>query len=174
MTKNYTREDRYKAAALYVATGNSEAVSRETGIPGSTIRHWIQHDGDFQLICQEYQAECGEKWRYKYAQIIDETTEQILDRIRNGDFVRDTKTGELIKVPVKAKELTIIEAIHFDKLRLLESQPTKITRHESDANLKRTVEKFIAIGEADGEEAAELIREMGGTPPPYLLKDKDI
>jgi hypothetical protein len=173
MTKKYTREDRYKAAALFIGTGNSMAVSRETGIPASTIRHWLQHDGDFQMICQEYQAECGEKWRYKYAQIIDEATDQVLDRIRNGDFVRDTKTGELNRVPVKAKELTIIEAIHFDKLRLLESQPTKITRHESDANLERLVAQFSAIGEADGDEAARLIEKMGGTPPPGLKKDKD-
>jgi len=172
MTKKYTREERYKAAALYVATGNSMAVSRETGIPASTIRDWLQHDPDFQLICQEYRAECGEKWRYKYAQIIDESTDQVLDRIRNGDFVRDNKTGELNRVPVKAKELAIIEAIHFDKLRLLESQPTRITRHESDANQKFLLEQFTAIGKADGDEAARLIREMGGTPAPGLKRDK--
>ena len=171
MATKYAREDRYRAAALFIATGNSEAVSRETGIPGSTIRHWIQHDEDFRLICKEYQAECGEKWRYKYAQIIDESTDQVLDRLRNGDVVRDSKTGELHRVPVKAKEAAVIGAIAFDKQRLLESLPTKITRHESDANLKCLVEKFRAIGNASGEEADKLVEALGGTPAPGLRKD---
>jgi len=178
MTKKYTREDRYKAAALFIGTGNSEAVSRETGIPGSTIRHWAQHDEDFQLICQEYQAECGQKWRYKYAQIIDETIEQIFDRIRNGDFVRDTKTGELNRVPVKAKELTIIEAIHFDKLRLLESQPTAIVQRESsDEYLQRLAERFAAMSIAhrrgDVEEHERLTQGLGKLALPMPEQDKE-
>lgn len=172
MSNKYTREDRYKAAALYVATGNSMAVSRETGIPASTIRHWLKHDEDFRLMCQEVRTEFGEKIKSKYAQIIDEATDQVLDRLRNGDVVRDTKTGELNRVPVKAKEAAIIGAIHFDKSRLLASQPTQITRHESAANLQRLADQFRAIGKADGEEADRLVEELGGTPVPGLKKDK--
>ena len=172
MTKKYTREDRYKAAALYVATGNSMAVSRETGIPASTIRHWAHQDEDFQMMCQEIRAEFGEKIKCKYIQIIDESTDQVLDRLRNGDFVRDTKTRELIRVPVKAKEAAIIGAITFDKYRIAENQPTKITRHESAANVQRLAEKFDAIANADGEEADRLVLELGGTPAPGLKKDK--
>jgi hypothetical protein len=178
MATKHTREDRYKAAAAYVATGNSKAAFRESGIPASTIRHWSHNDDDFQMMCQEIRTEFGERIKYWHAQIVDESAEHILDRIRNGDVIRDTKTGALVRVPVKAKELAIINAIAFDKLRLAENQPTHIVQHEnSKEHLKILANKFRAIGEADQRgdhaEADRLIRKMGGTPMPRPTQDKD-
>ena len=178
MATKHTRTDRYKAAASLVATGNSKAASRESGIPASTIRHWAQNDDDFQMMCQEIKTEFGEKIKYKFAEIINESADQTLDRIRNGDVVRDTKTGELVRVAVKAKELAIIGAVAFDKLRLAENQPTNIVQHEnSDEHIKRLSDQWKAISKAtrrgDDAEADRLIRRMGGTPMPRPKKDKD-
>ena len=176
MATKHTREDRYKAAAALVATGNSKAASRESGIPASTIRHWSQNDDDFQLMCQEVRTEFGERIKYKLAEIIDESADQILDRIRFGDVIRDTKTGELVRVPIKGRDLAIIGGVSFDKLRLAENQPTNIVQHESDKERRnRLIENFTAIGKADlrgdYEEADRLIRKMGGTPMPRPDKD---
>jgi len=177
MATKHTRTDRYKAAAALVATGNSKAASRESGIPASTIRHWFQNDDDFLLMCQEIKTEFGEKIKYKFAEIINESADQTLDRLQNGDVIRDSKTGEMIRVPVKAKELAIIGAVAFDKLRLAENQPTSITRHESEVNLKRLAAEFEAISEAgqrgNDAEADRLIQRMGGTPIPIPKQDKD-
>ncbi len=71
MATKHTRTDRYKAAPALVATGNSKAASRESGIPASTIRHRSQNDDDFQMMCQEVRAEFGEKIKFKLAEIID-------------------------------------------------------------------------------------------------------
>ena len=177
MATKHTREDRYKAAAL-VATGNRKAASQQSGIPASTIRHWSQNDDDFQLMCQEVRTEFGERIKYKLAEIIDESADQILDRIRNGDVIRDSKTGKLVRVPIKGRDLVIINGVSFDKLRLAENQPTNIVQHEnSKDHLKRLANKFTAIGEADQrgdhEEADRLIRKMGGTPVPRPKQDKD-
>ena len=178
MTTKYAREDRYRAAAALVATGNSKAASRESNIPASTIRHWSQHDDDFQLMCQEIKTEFGEKIKYKFAEIINESADQTLDRIRNGDVIRDNKTGDLVRVPIKGRDLAIIGGVSFDKLRLAENQPTNIVQHESTEehlNLLRTT--FAEIGEAsrrgDHDEADRLIRKVGGTPMPRLRSDKD-
>lgn len=178
MTKKYTREDRYRVAALLFSTGNSMEVFRETGIPASTIRYWAHNDEDFQLMCQEIRAEFDDKIKYKYVQIIDESTDQVLDRLRNGDVMRDNKTGELIRVPVKAKEAAIIGAIVSDKLRLAENQPTTIVQHESvEQARKRLLDHFRAIANAvkSGDQAAydKLERDMGGTPTPLAKKGED-
>ncbi len=178
MATKHTRTDRYRAAAALVATGNSKTASRESGIPASTIRHWSQNDDDFQMMCQEVRTEFGEKIKFKLAEIIDESADQTLDRIRNGDVVRDTKTGELVRVPVKAKELAIIGAVAFDKLRLAENQPTNIVQHENwDERRKHLAEEMKAISKAgrrgDLDEQDRLIRRMGGTPMPRPKKDKD-
>ena len=178
MATKHKREDRYKAAASLVATGNSMAASRESGIPASTIRHWAYNDEDFQLMCQEVRTEFGEKLKYKLAQIVDESTDQALDRLRNGDVIRDTKTGALVRVPIKGKDAAIIGAICFDKLRLAESQPTNIVQHQSSkVDLQRLSDEFTEIAAAyrrgDKAETDRLVRRMGGTPIPLPSKDGD-
>ncbi len=178
MATKHTRADRYKAAAALVATGNSKAASRESGIPASTIRHWSQNDDDFLLMCQEIKTEFGEKIKYKLAEIIDESADETLDRIRNGDVIRDTKTGEFVRVPIKGRDLSIIGGVAFDKLRLAENQPTNIVQHEnSDEHIKRLSDQCKAISQAsrrgDNAEADRLVRRMGGTPMPRPKKDKD-
>ena len=178
MATKYAREDRYKAAAALFATGNSKAASRESHIPASTIRHWSQNDDDFQMMCQEVRTEFGEKIKFKLAEIIDESADQTLDRIRNGDVIRDTKTGELVRVPIKGRDLAIIGAVAFDKLRLAENQPTNIVQHENwNERRKHLAEEMKAISKAgkqgDLDEQDRLIRQMGGTPMPRPKKDKD-
>ncbi len=145
MATKHTRTDRYKAAAALVATGNSKAASRESGIPASTIRHWSHNDDDFQMMCQEIRTEFGEKIKNKLAEIIYESADQTLDRIRNGDVIRDTKTGELVRVPVKARDLAIIGGVAFDKLRLAENQPTSIQGQPGD--MKALANEFAKLSD---------------------------
>ena len=178
MATKYTRTDRYKAAAALVAGSNSIAASRESGIPASTIRHWSHNDADFQMMCQEIRTEFGEKIKFKLAEIIDESADQTLDRLRYGDVVRDTKSGDLVRVPIKGKDAAIIGAVAFDKLRLAENQPTNIVQHESwEDRRKFLLEKCSAISEADqrGDQAEveRLKRRIGIQTPPISKPDKD-
>ncbi len=162
MANKHTIENRYRAAAALTATGNSKAASRESGIPASTIRHWAHNDDDFQMMCQEIRTEFGEKIKHQLAEIIHESAKETLDRVINGDVIRDPKTGELVRVPIKGRDLAIIGGVAFDKLRLAESQPTAIIQHEnSEDRLKRYIEKFQAVAEAyDRGDAAEYKRLM--------------
>ncbi len=179
MATKYTREDRYKAAAALVSNGNSKAASRQSGIPASTIRHWSQNDHDFQMMCQEVRTEFGDKIKFKLAEIIDEAADQTLDRLQHGDVVRDTKTGELVRVPIKGKDAAIIGAVAFDKLRLAENQPTNIVSHEdAEENLRRVMEKCRAIGEAmeRGDYTGldeRVARRLGKEKPLNSKPDKD-
>ena len=178
MATKYSREDRYKAAAALVATGNSIDASRECGFPASTIRHWSYNDEDFQMICQEVKTEFGEKIKYKLAEIISESADQTLDRLRYGDVVRDTKTGELVRVPIKGRDAAVIGGISFDKLRLAESQPTTIVQHkDSSEDMQRLAEKFQAIARAskkeDAEEYKRLTKPFGKSAMPFPKKDTD-
>jgi len=178
MATKHTREDRYKAAAALVATGNSIAAFRESGIPASTIRHWSHNDGDFQLMCQKIRTEFGEKIKFKLAKIIDESADQTLDRLRHGDVVRDNKTGELVRVPIKGKDAAIIGAVAFDKLRLAENQPTTIVQHESgEERTQRLLQDFNAIAEADQRsddaEVDRLKRRLSKGIPVIPTQDND-
>ena len=178
MATKYAREDRYKAAAALVTTSNSIDASRICGIPASTIRHWSHNDEDFQMMCQEVKTEYGEKIKYKLAEIIDESADQTLDRIRNGDVIRDNKTGELVRVPIKGRDLAIIGGVAFDKLRLAENQPTAIVQQEnSEERMQRLTDKLREISRAhkrgDAEEYKRLTRGFGKHALPIPEKHKD-
>jgi len=179
MAIKHTIENRYRAAAALIATGNSKATSRESGIPASTIRHWAHNDDDFQMMVQEIRTEFGEKIKHKLAEIIHESANETLDRVKNGDVIRDTKTGELVRVPIKGRDLAIIGGVAFDKLRLAENQPTAIVQHEnSEDRIKRFTEQFEAIAAAykqgDAAEYNRLVRPFRDTAlPPPTKDDKD-
>jgi 3-keto-L-gulonate-6-phosphate decarboxylase len=144
MTKKYTLEDRHRAAASLISCCNSIAASRECGIPASTIRGWRQHDLPFQEICQELMAEIGESMKFEYAKIIEASADELLDRIQNGDPVMD-KTGELTRIPVKARDLAVAGGVTFDKMRLLEHQRTSIVAKSND--VKALAQQFAALSE---------------------------
>ena len=178
MAIKHTIENRYRAAAALIATGNSMDASRESGIPASTIRHWTHNDDDFQMICQEIRTEFGERIKHQLAEIIHESAKETLDRVKNGDVIRDTKTGELVRVPIKGRDLAIIGGVAFDKLRLAENQPTNIVQHESSENsIKRFTEKFEAIAGAyqrrDAAEYNRLVRPFRDTALPPPTKDEE-
>jgi len=149
MPSKYTRSVRFKAAAAMVSYGNSLVVSDQTGIPASTLRHWHRNDEEFQDMCQELWVEFGDEIKANLAVIVKESGEQVLDRIRNGDVIRDPKTCELVRVSMRGKDLAITGAVAFDKLRLAEAQPTSIVRHEdSKEQLQRLAREFAAISQA--------------------------
>ena len=53
------------------------------------------------------------------------------DRLVNGDFVRDDKTGKIVRVPVKIRDANNAFNTMMDKRQLLRKQPTKITDNAS-------------------------------------------
>ena len=106
----HTREARYKAAAALIATGNSKIAASESGVPSSTIRHWRLNDPDFALICEELRAEFSARIKSQLAAIIEKANVETLDRLEHGDAIRDAKSGEIIRQPIKAKKSAIIGA----------------------------------------------------------------
>ena len=140
----HTREARYKAAAALISTGNSKVAASESGVPSSTIRHWRQHDADFALICEELRAEFSERIKGQLTEIIEKANVETLDRLEHGDAIRDTKTGELSRLPIKGKESAIIAAVAIDKLRLLENQPTSIV---AKTDVSALAEQFRQLSE---------------------------
>jgi len=145
---SYSLEDRYKAAAAFVATGTSLGASREVGIPVSSIRRWTRNE-EFIGLCQEIRAEFGDRIKANLAQIIEDGMKQIQDRIRSGDYVLN-KEGKLIRKPMSGRDLTIATGTMFDKLRIMEGQPTQIIQKSED---EETITRLAKLrGETISEE----------------------
>ncbi len=83
----------------------------------------------------------SEELEAAYSRIIRRSTEEIQDRIDHGDhkLMRD---GELRRVPLTGKDLSVVGGIAFDKRQLMRRQPTAI---RSDTYLQDLADEFEAI-----------------------------
>ena len=86
MGSRYSKEDYKKAALAYCMTGSSIKVSELTGIPSKTIRGWTSRKWWPALITEAKEKNQAELDAV-YTGIIKKGTEELADRMANGDYV---------------------------------------------------------------------------------------
>ncbi len=116
--KRYTDAERTVALAVYAETGSCDAASRETKIPPSTIRYWIDNNPDIDAELEALRAVLRKRLAWKYAEGAELAVDVVIDRLRNGDQVLD-KEGNTKLRPVPAREAAFIASIFTDKHALL-------------------------------------------------------
>jgi transposase-like protein len=121
MQRRYS--DREKATALAVLdanNGDALATARQTGIPRSTIRHWVSGNvsADVAGLRQEKKAELSAR--------LDELAHALV-----GDLLQESKRSQ-----ASYKDLATAMGIAIDKARLLRGQSTQNTTncHQLDLN----------------------------------------
>lgn len=144
----YPDEKRIEVATLYACLGDPEVCGELAKIPGSTVRNWSKTSW-FRALLEEIRSENNEKLDAKFTQIVDKAQELILDRLENGDFVI-TKTGEMRRKPVGAKDLSIVGAVTFDKRQIARNKPTSISQTTnsgeiSEDKLKKLAQTFMEL-----------------------------
>lgn len=164
---NYSQTEREAAVAAYVCKGTFTGAERITGIPAATLRAWKHRDPAWweevtERIRRDYAAE--------HEAIIRDTMfvslEQLNDRVQNGDPVLD-KEGNLIRVPVKARDLVIAAGTMFDKLRVILGQPTSYSaKADATAEDKLASLRAVAMGRDGPGHATE---KTAALPPPPSL-----
>ncbi len=140
----FPQEKKVEAAAIYAVTGSIQRTAELSGVPYDTVKGWRQTD-EFKALLREVWEENNEKIDAKFTEIIEKSLEQVLDRVENGDFRLNGK-GELKRVPVSAKDLSLVQAINTDKRQLLRGLPT--SRSEgAESNTGRTVDRLERLAE---------------------------
>jgi len=161
--RTYTREEKAMAVASYVSKGTCLGAAKETGIPRSTIQSWQKTDW-WPEMEQKYLAAFDNKIKATQRQIIEKSNEVIIDRLENGDpvFVREKEGMVLKRKPVSAKDAMIVGGITFDKNRLSEGMPTRITQGGASIGeeLKALAEQFKQISDSYKEKQAKVIDEQ--------------
>lgn len=133
----YPEEKKIEAAAVYAATGSMIRVEEVTGVPMSTLKSWRASE-DFQILLREVWEENNERIDAKFTEIIQKSLDQVIDRLDNGDFIV-TRTGQLVRKPISAKELSLVQAINVDKRQLLRGLPTSRSESGNGASEKTVV-----------------------------------
>lgn len=152
--KWYSQERKVEACTLYAVYGNVEQVSKITNIPEGVVRAWKQEPWWITLQ-QQIMIEQNEELGSQINKVLDKTLEHLEDRLSNGDYIYNQKTGELDRKPVDTKVLTML----FDNLttqrRLNRGEPTSISARigvdDRLSKLADAFEKFSKAKEIEGE-----------------------
>lgn len=159
----YPEEKKIEAATVYAATGSLQRASELTGVPIHTLRSWRSSE-DFQALLKEVWTENNEKIDSKFTEIIEKSLDQIIDRLDSGDF-HVSRNGELVRKPISAKELSLVQAINVDKRQLLRGLPTS----RSDATAvgqEKQVSRLEKLAET-----FENLAKFGRQPKTYEITD---
>ena len=149
------------ACTTYLATGSIAETSRIINVPYRTVQEWTYSDWWKQLMT-EIQSGENQKTDNKMSKVIEKTLDMLVSRIEEGDYQYDQKTGRLVKIPLKARDLERITSGLFDKRQLIRKQPTNIKQDDLNQadRLLKLAEQFAKFsGAGRPEKELEVIKE---------------
>lgn len=121
---HWSDNQKLEAVTTYLMIGKWPAVSAATGIPIDTLRHWKMQPWwrDFE---NDIRRANNIEVSGKLQKIISKSADIVMDRLDNGEFIFDTKTGEIKRRPVSAKVTADILSKSIDKDILLQKLEIK-------------------------------------------------
>jgi hypothetical protein len=154
----YPDEVKEQVVATFALIGNCRRVSELTDVNESTIRRWKTEPWWAEMMAK-VRVEADEELDGKFNTIIEKAMININDRLENGDYVYNIKTGEVVRKGVSAKESAQVAVMMLDKRQLLRGQPTsrseKVSVGDRLDSLAKEFKKFASSRTIE----AEVIRE---------------
>lgn len=111
--REYTASEKRSAVRAYVTHGTYDLAAQATGIPMKTIAHWkrvdpVWWDREVSSVTLSLLETLTESDQSALRRVRTRVIEQLERRLNEGDQKLNVKTGELVRVEVPAKELSVI------------------------------------------------------------------
>jgi hypothetical protein len=142
----YTDSEKIETVKTWlVLGGNTQLTAATTKVSDETIRLWRKQDWWTELenaLRKEERLELSAKTKV----ILDKSIDQLKDRVENGDYVFDQKSGEIRRKPVSAKDLLKITVDMIDRKELLDRNSMENVKPESNEDkLAELAKRFEEI-----------------------------
>jgi uncharacterized protein YicC (UPF0701 family) len=142
---NWADKVKNEAIAIYLATGSPAMVSDQLNVPRETIRSWTKQQWWKDRV-KEIQNEESDRLDSKLTKALDKALEQVMDRLENGEYMYDPRTGKVKQMPAKLRDLNTAFNSLLDKRQLIRKQPTKIVEQTSTAaQLQNLANQFASF-----------------------------
>lgn len=119
-----SNEKRYEIAKTLMATGNNRLTAELHKVNYSTLMEWKKKDW-WKEMWEEIKREQRLELNSKLNGLADLTIDILKDRLQNGDFVLNNKTGEIVRKPVGVRDANVAMnnlLTHMQKTDQLEYQ----------------------------------------------------
>jgi hypothetical protein len=128
--------------------GNMSETALVTGIPLPTLKLWKQSDW-FKDYALQLQTEDVQQMSSSLKKVIDKALKAVEDRLDLGDAQFDQKTGDIIRIPVKAHVALKITTDLMTKQQKLYENPVKEQVEKTiDDRLLKLSEEFARFATA--------------------------
>lgn len=154
---------RLEVVTTWLVLGKIPLVSATTGVPEGTIRQWRTQPW-WKEIEISVQTESDQELDTKLAKRVDKALDLVMDRLENGDFLYDPKTGSFIRKPVSMKDTWKVSTEMIDKRLLLRKQPKEMQSQEAAGEiLKNLAKEFADMVRKKVNNAQEPVTQESGT-----------
>lgn len=142
-----------EVVSRYMLLGNMRVVAEQTNVPYSTLVDWKRSDWWPDMVDQ-IRRQKKNKTNESLTKIIESSLEVVQDRLENGDFVLNNKTGEIVRKPVSVKDANQIAASLLQRQQVLEdfiekNDKTQDTVQEVLAQLAGEFKRWNKSGATD-------------------------
>ncbi len=175
----WSDKQKLETVATYLLVGNMAQVSRLSGIPHITLRKWKAQPW-WSEAEQEVKRSSKIELSGKLKKAIELANLAIEDRLVNGEFVFNQKTGEVVRRPVSADTAVKVFDKLVDKQLLLEKQAdlnnytTQEGITERLAKIAEELLKFQLAKDVTPQSGQPLADPLDVTPPKPLLEVIDV
>ena len=139
-------EKRHEVVKIISQTGNMRVASEMSGIPYETIRSWKKTDWWPQLV-EEYKQEQRQELASRLGKITSTALEIMEDRLVNGEYILNNKTGEIQRKPVGLRDANqAANNLMTQRIKLEELNEKVSSREETISEvLKQLAVEFTKI-----------------------------
>jgi hypothetical protein len=138
----WSDKQKLEAVQSYLLLGNLALTSRILSIPEITLRVWKASEW-WRVAVEEVKMQENMEMSSRLKKIVDASLGAVEDRLANGDWVYDQKSGEMRRKHVNLKDAHKVAVDLMDKKDLLEKKSGPVQAEEQDdERLLKLAEKF--------------------------------
>ena len=137
----WSQNQRLQAVSTYLMLGNMAETAIVTGIPLPTLKLWKQMDW-FKEFSLQLKTEDVQQMDSNLKRVINKALKATEERIDFGDAQFDQRTGDIVRVPIKAHVALKITTDLLAKQQKLEENP--INREEVEKTIDERLLKLSA------------------------------
>lgn len=147
-SNRWTLEKKIEAVTQFLILGNLQYVANMTKVPYETLRHWKGAEWWSELEAEIRQTQNIEL-EVKLSNIVEKSLAATLDRVENGDFIFDQKSGKILRRPVALRDVHKVATDMIDRRELLKKnandrgESTKISVNEHLNMLKNQMAQWF-------------------------------
>lgn len=126
-TNSYSWDKRMEVVSRFMLLGNMRVVSEQTGVDVQTLYNWKKSDWWPEMV-ETIRRQRKTKTNDSLTKIIETSLETVQERLENGDWVLNNKTGQIVRKPVSVKDANQIAAQLLQRQQVLEDFIEKTDR----------------------------------------------